>query len=286
MLTETPFDDLVNLIGQLPEKDAKAEAILRSKLQHVTVGGSQNEPCLTDWLDWLSAWQGASDVSLKESHICLFTSSYKNADGVDDVTSFADKAGTGQTPLNQLCKDRGLGLRVLELAPTLPHDLNEGWAERDCMAACAFGMEATASGGNLLGLSAVSAGADEVARDLILALEGLSTQKPAGKDVLNCMKELAGREIAALVGAMIAARSRRLPVLAEGWPALSAMKVLYSIDPATIAHVSVASVTDEAQKEIMESIGKKPMLALASDLPAGCGIAVAISALLPLINLT
>lgn len=285
VLTETPFDDLLNLIDQLPEKDEQAEAAMRSDLQSSLVGERPENTGLTSWLAWLAAWQGTSKITLAESHICLFTSSYVGADGIDQVAKFADLAGRGQTPLNQMCKDRGLGLRVLELAPTVPHDLESGWPERDCMAACAFGMEATASGGNVLGLSAISAGSDAVAKDLIMALDEPSLKSAGKKAVLNCMQEQAGREIAALVGAMIAARSRRLPVLAEGWAALCAMKILFLIEPEAIEHVNMATASDAAQRDVLESIGKQSLILPVSDLPAGCGVAVAISTLATLSNL-
>ncbi len=286
MLTETPFDDLLNLIGQLPKKDEQAKAALWSDLEKSLVSDCPRDAGLTSWLDWLAAWQGTSKVSLAESHICLFTSSYVGADDVDEVVKFADLAGRGQTPLNHMCKDRGLGLRVLELAPTMPHNLEAGWPERDCMAACAFGMEATASGGNVLGLSVVSAGADAVAKSLINALDEPNLQSADKKAVLNCMQKHAGREIAALVGAIIAARSRRLPVLAEGWAALSAMKTLFMIEPDAIEHVNLAIVSDEAQRPVLEKIGKNTLLLPTSYLPAGCGVAVAISTLATLSSLS
>lgn len=285
MLTETPFDDLLNLMGQLPKKDELAEAALRSKLENSLVGACPKDAGLTSWLDWLAAWQGTSKITLAESHICLFTASYVGANGIDEVAKFADLAGKGQTPLNQMCKDRGLGLRVLELAPTVPHNVETGWSERDCMAACAFGMEATASGGNVLGLSALSAGSDAVARNLVSVLDDPNLQGAGKKAALNCMQKHAGREIAALVGAMIAARSRRLPVLAEGWAALSAMKVLFLIDPEAIEHVNIAIVSEEAQRPVLEKMGKYPLMLPVSDLPEGCGIAIAISALATLCSL-
>lgn len=285
MLTESPFDDLLNLIDQLPAREEESVDVLASNLiKHHNLQTDKQDAALS-WLTWLAGWQGKSSLSLKESHLCVFTSSYEEAGNRQEVEEFAAKAGRGQTALNQLCKDRGLGLRVLELAPSMPHNLSIGWSERECMAACAFGMEATAAGGDMLGLSAFSAGADRVAQKLIAGLEELSRKNPERLDVLKCFQGLAGREIAALVGAMVAARSRRLPVLVEGWAAIAAMKVLHLVSPEAITHVRVASSESASQSAVLAEMRQEPLLASFAGLPPGCGLAVALSALSPLIAL-
>lgn len=285
MLTESPFDDLLSLIAQLPLQDEQSVAVLSESLQNRHKLPTDMADGVLSWLVWLAGWQGKPKPSLAESHICLFTSSYTGSDEVQNVVDFADKAGKGQTAVNQLCKDRGLGLRVLELAPSLPHDVEAGWTERECMAACAFGMEATAAGGDLLGLSALSAGAEGVAENLIRVLSEMDLQKVEKKTVLKCMQQNAGREIAALVGGMLAARSRRLPVLAEGWTAIAAMKVLHCVRPDAVDHVRVVTVTSSSQMAALTEMKQQPLLAPVNDLPAGCGLAVSVSSLLPLLNL-
>ncbi|MBO6503791.1 MAG: nicotinate-nucleotide--dimethylbenzimidazole phosphoribosyltransferase [Kordiimonadaceae bacterium] len=285
MLTESPFDDLLNLIDQLPARDEESVQELVDRLiKSHNVKAGRSDAALS-WLTWLAGWQGKSKLSLRESHLCLFTSSYAGAGDTQEVEGFAEKAGRGQTALNQLCKDKGLGLRVLELAPSVPHNIDTGWSERECMAACAFGMEATAAGGDMLALSAFSAGADAVAQKLIVSLEGLNQDCPDKRDVLKCFKELAGREIAAMVGAIVAARSRRLPVVVEGWAAIAAMKVLYLVSPEAVAHVRAASSESASQTAVLASMQQEPLLSSFEGLPPGCGLAVALSALSPLISL-
>lgn len=282
MLTQSPFEDLLQLVEQLPPIDFDAQGVLQRQFALEEGKPSQS---LTEILAWLAGWQGKAPVSIRESHICLFTSSYQGAANLDEVITFADKAGKGQTEINQVCKDKGLGLRVLELAPTLPFSVEESWTEQECMAACAFGMEATAAGGDLLGLSAVSAGSDEVAKNLVAALDGISADERNGQNILQCLRLNAGREIAALLGGILAARSRRLPVILEGWAALAAAFVLWSIKPSAVDHVRVAALTDEQQQVLCNKMSVKPILNLINSLPSGCGIAVAVSAISPLTSL-
>ena len=285
MLTESPFEDLLTLFEQLPDHDGQAVDDLRSSLYEKHSVFSPNGDDMIEWMSWLAAWQGKPKVALRESHICLFASSYEGGGDENNAVEFADLAGRGVTPINHLCKDRGLGLRVLELAPSIPHNLDTSWTERECMAACAFGMEATAAGGDLLGLSAVSEGGDKVAINLIEKIEALVSSESGALGVLRCMQENAGREIAALVGAMLAARSRRLPVLLEGWPALAAMKVIHEINASAVAHVRVASVSGAQQRRVVSSLEQCSLLSPSCTMPSGCGVALAISTLFPLIEL-
>lgn len=286
MLTTTPFDDLCNLLEQLPPTDTESRDAVGRKLNPLV---NEQENGFSSILQWLAAWQGSENVRLNESHICIFTSSNDNADNTEHARTFAERAGIGKTVLNQLCKDRGLGLRVLEMAPELPHKLSEDWSERDCMGACAFGMEATASGGDLLALSAIAPGSDAVCSDLVFKINELkqkiidkTSSNSLSKELLNLMRESVGRDVAALVGAIVAARSRRLPVLIEGLPAIAACYLLWAINPDIIQHVRVATVSDAAQASAVEAMGMAPLIVLANDLEPGCGLALAVSAMAPL----
>ncbi len=286
MPEKTPFDDLGELIAQFPGPDESNQAEVARKMNNklgVSCGG------FAELIAWLAAWQGAARPQLSESHICILVSSYEGAGDIDFVLSFADRAGKGQTAVNHLCKDRGLGLRVLEMAPTIPHVVNDAWPEKDCMAACAFGMEATAAGGDLLGLSSLAPGSAEYCQNLIekLSLKNKDVdvcERPTARP-LNEMRSRAGREVAASVGAIVAARSRRIPVMVEGWSSLAALCILHEISPAATDHVQVASIACEDQRKVAMNIGKPPIIGLPVTMGPGCGIAVAVSSIAPLLAL-
>lgn len=285
MSKRTPFDDLCELLSQLPAADAESERAVHNEFP---VDEMNAQSSFRQHLAWLASWQGKTKPTVKESHLCIFVSSYAGAGKLDAAVEFSDRAGRGQTKLNQLCKDRGLGLRVLELAPSMPHVLNT-WSERDCMAACAFGMEATAAGGDLLGLSAMAPGSGDAAQRLIKAVdsqcqnvEGEADCKLTSKTLIELMLPHAGREVAAMVGAIIAARSRRLPVLIEGWAALAAAYLLWHIEPTALDHIEVASLECEGQLNVVLKMNKRPILGALNDIAPGSGVALAVSALAPL----
>lgn len=292
MLTGHPFDDLKTVLDQLPEADtcaAKkvAEALKAKPLPEASgIGGM---------LTWLAHWQGKAAPAVKETHICILASSYEGQDSAS-VLNYIEATSKGGAAVNLLCVDKGIGLRAIQLAPEMPHVVDGGWEASDCMASVAFGMEATASGGDILGLTDMAPGndvyalamvtgilgyevvaasaiaEDEAILDAAEALVGNGSYEP-----LEAMRQLGGREIAASVGAIIAARSRRLPVVAEGWAAIAAVAVLEAHAKGTTDHVLAASYDTSMQEAIWRSLGKKPLVGFPVGAGAGCGVALAIS---------
>lgn len=293
MSMRRPFADLADLLEQLPAGDSiaskrlstmvpAADAVSRDDIAHIPV--------------WLGAWQRTSAPKLVENHICLFVSSYADYSGAESLAGFIEKAGKGQVPVGKLCKERGVGLRLLEMAVELPHVVSNSWPEKDCMAASAFGMEATAAGGDILGLAALAPGGEQYCQTLCeniiddLITKNHDTMVKINSDtltfdLLDLMKNKVGREVAAMVGAMIAARSRSLPVLVEGWPGLTALSILSAIDPSSVDHVKVASIENDAQATVVGLMGMQPIVGPPVNLGAGCGVALALSTIAPMLNL-
>lgn len=305
-LTAQPFNDLRHVLSQLPEADSCAA----KKLNNGSAGKPGEE---TDGLfalkSWLAVWQGTAAPSVKEAHICVLASSY-HGDPVETVTKFIADAAKGKAPVNRLCIERGTGLRVLELAPDVPYNPDTPWSETECMAAVAFGMEASAAGGHLLGLSDLAPGNVSRALSIIAcvgkgeALESLAAFEAEGgaearlqeeavalvkaflaagemsqTDPLQALLRLGGREIAASVGALIAARSRRLPVLIDGWAGLAAAAILEAEKAGSADHVKVASASGPLFCFASRLLGKTPLLTPSVASGAGCGNAVSISIL-------
>ncbi len=287
-----PFDDLLSLIENLPSMDACAVRKITAQTGTQTLnnfsGGSLSS--------WLAGWQGTEQPSVAESHINVLISSYKGYDTAS-VLSFVAKASTGKSAVNALCVDNGIGLRVLEMAPELPYDSNVPWSDAECMAAIAFGMEATAAGGNLLGLASFAPG-EHVYAALIISLickqadlqwvKGFFTEdefqeflatKQNTINPLDILVQFGGREIAAAIGAIIAARSARLPVLGEGWAFMAAVATLENLKPNVTDHVMLASVTDDKQACFAKAIGMHPILNCQVSSGVGCGVALAVNVL-------
>jgi nicotinate-nucleotide--dimethylbenzimidazole phosphoribosyltransferase len=281
---QSPFADLATLLDQLPVGDSDKAKSVADEISNKPATGAIG---VSGLLEWLALWQEAEVPTIAETHICVLASSYKDITDVASVTNYIERASKGRAPVNHMCVKNGIGLRVLELAPDMPHDVANDWSERDCMGAIAFGMEATASGGDMLGLSDLAPGNDGQALKIINAcIELAGADEDADvRAFFELLRVHAGREIAACIGAMIAARSRRLPVLVEGWGALAAYILLRAVNQDHVSHVRVASVGSDKQRDILTSIGVTPIVGEMVGTGPGCGIAIATSVIAGAITL-
>ena len=308
-MSASPFSDLRHVLSQLPSIDTCAveKNILESKTTKACTMPDESD--FSTLKVWLSGWQGRALPTVDESHICILASSYEGYEK-DTVKVFISAAAKGNAPVNTLCIDRGVGLRVLELAPELPYDVSEPWQEAECMAAVAFGMEAAAAGGDLLGLSDFAVGnmapvlailavldaepdsvlknyevlskdmtfsggpPDEFAKALSWIKSMLATVG-AGHSPLKVMQLLGGREVAASVGALIAARSRRLPVIVDGWAGIAAIAIIEAEHPGSADHVKIASCNNGLAAFAAKKLKKIPLIAPYVSVGAGCGVAIA-----------
>jgi nicotinate-nucleotide--dimethylbenzimidazole phosphoribosyltransferase len=111
---------------------------------------------------------------------------------------------------------------------------------------------------------------DAVARAVAL-------HKPFCADPFEILRRLGGREIAAMAGAILAARMERAPVLLDGYVVCAAAAILHAVDPASIDHCVAAHVSAEgAHADVLRRLGKKPLLDLGMRLGEGSGAALAI----------
>jgi nicotinate-nucleotide--dimethylbenzimidazole phosphoribosyltransferase len=95
-------------------------------------------------------------------------------------------------------------------------------------------------------------------------------------DPLGVLHRLGGREIAALAGAILAARLERIPVVLDGYGVTAAAAVLHALEPTAIDHCVAGHLSAEgAHQEVLERIRKIPLLALGMRLGEGTGAALA-----------
>ncbi len=88
---------------------------------------------------------------------------------------------------------------------------------------------------------------------------------------------MAGRETAAIAGAILAARLRRTPVLLDGFVVCSAAAVLLALDNSALDHCLAAHLSAErAHRHALKLIGKTPLLDLGMRLGEGSGAALAV----------
>jgi nicotinate-nucleotide--dimethylbenzimidazole phosphoribosyltransferase len=176
--------------------------------------------------------------------------------------------------------------------------------DKMCAATIAYGMEAVAGKPDLLCIGEMGIGNTTVAAAVYAALFGgsgadwvgrgagvddaglarksdavdraLALHKEAFGDPLAVLARLGGREIAAMLGALIAARHQRVPVIVDGFVATSAAAVAHSINPAAVEHCLFAHVSAEsAHGKALTAMGATPLLDLGMRLGEGSGAAIA-----------
>ena len=307
-----PFDDIRRLITMMPGPDEEAVAAVRERDRQLTKpAGSLGR---LEWLvEWLAAWQGKATPSVDRPLVCVFAGSHGVAErGVSAYPSDVNRQmlenfAAGGAAINQICAGLGLGFKVFDLALDMPtNDIVEDAAmdEKSCVATMAFGMEAIAGGTDLLGVGELGIGNTTVAAAMYAALFGGPAAKWVGRgtgidddgykrklaavegaldrhrdhltDPLEVLRRLGGREVAAIAGAILAARLQRIPVILDGYVTTAAAAVLHAIHPATLDHCIAGHVSAEGNhQEVLERLGKIPILALGLRLGEGTGAALA-----------
>ena len=103
---------------------------------------------------------------------------------------------------------------------------------------------------------------------------------PELADPLQVLAALGGQELAAILGAVLAARVARTPVLLDGYATTAAAAVLWKIDPTLLDHCLVAHLSAEpAHARLCEIIGQRPLLDLGMRLGEASGAALAVNLL-------
>ena len=91
------------------------------------------------------------------------------------------------------------------------------------------------------------------------------------------LRRLGGLELAAIAGAVLAARLARTPVLLDGFACSAAAAVLHALDPRLIAHCQVAHCSVEpGHRLLLDRLGIRPLLDLGMRLGEASGATLAV----------
>ena len=219
-MTDAPLDDIRGLIADAPP--ARAVTPFAADLG-----------ALAGLAEWVIAWRG--EASLRRPILALYAGAHAGED-VGGARAFLETVAAGDAAISLGAGHLGAGLDVYDLAldRPLPAPPAMAMSERECAATMAFGMEVLAKQPDLLMLVGMGPGADASARRVIEAI-GLREADP-----LVALQTLGGRESAAVAGAIIAARTQRIPVVVDGLPALAAAMALQAASASATDHVRVA----------------------------------------------
>jgi nicotinate-nucleotide--dimethylbenzimidazole phosphoribosyltransferase len=110
--------------------------------------------------------------------------------------------------------------------------------------------------------------------------EAITRHRPAARDPFDMLRRLGGLELAAITGAVMAARLGRVPVVLDGFASTAAAAVLYPIDRHALDHCLVGHVSAEpGHRRLIERIGQRPLFDLGMRLGEGSGATLALAVL-------
>lgn len=311
MTSALPFDDFRNLAARLPALDADSAQRVRSRFEALGMP-AEGLGRLAGIAEWLAASSGKPPV-VNRPLVALFAGNHGvAAHGLANqpmaaTAAFVEHCAAGGSAVSQLCGANDLGLKVFDLAlvvPTEDFTRDAAFDERGCAATMAFGMEAIAGGFDLIALGGFGVAGDFVAGTVLSALwsgepeewlpevkgvdqrlqvsaaqRALSLHGGAHfRDPFEVLRRVGGREIAAIAGAIIAARMERVPVLLDGMAALAAAAILHEANHQALEHCRFASSQPgSVYAKALARLDTQPLLDLGTSQP-GVGLAMAAEA--------
>lgn len=115
-----------------------------------------------------------------------------------------------------------------------------------------------------------------VMRKLAAVTQALALHGPHCTGPFETLRRLGGREIAAMAGAILAARLERVPVLLDGFICCAAVAPLAAVAPAIVDHCLAGHCSAEAgHAQLLSKLSLEPLLRLDMRLGEGTGAAVA-----------
>ena len=309
----TSFSDLRALCLDLPSGHPAASAAVAQREAMLTKP-PKSLGRLEDLVAWLAHWQGHAPPRLDNVEILVFAgnhgvtrlgvSAYPAEVTVQMVANFA----SGGAAINQLARSGGAKLRVIPLSldkPTADFTAAPALGEREFLDAVLTGYDAVAPDRDLVCLGEMGIGNTTAAAALAAALFGGGGMRWAGRgtgvdddglarkravidqglarhvdllhDPLAIAAAFGGYELAAILGACLAARRQRIPVLLDGFVCTAAVAPLAKLRTDTLAHAMAGHVSAEAgHRMLLEELGLSPLVDLNMRLGEASGAVVAL----------
>lgn len=310
------FKDIATRLENLPGPDEAAAAAALARDANLTKpAGSLGR--LEEIAAWLAAWQGRHPPALDDVRILVFAgnhgvtargvSAFPSEVTVQMVANFA----AGGAAINQLADAFGATLDVIPLdldRPTRDFTAGAAMDEEECAAAFSAGYDAVQPGTDALIVGEMGIGNTTAAAALSCALfggapadwtgpgtgvapdgvalkarvvgEAIALHGATLADPVEALRRVGGRELAAMAGAVLAARHRHVPVVLDGFVATAAVAVLERACPGGLDHCIAGHVSAEpGHRRLLDALGKAPLLSLGMRLGEGSGAAVALGIL-------
>jgi nicotinate-nucleotide--dimethylbenzimidazole phosphoribosyltransferase len=315
-MTDTLFSlldmrSMTALADRLPVADTASATAARERQACLTKPpGSLGR--LEELAEFMAAWHATPRPEIARAQALVFAGNHGVcAQGVNPfpqavTAQMVANFEAGGAAINQLCRIAGADLTVIALDLDRPTaDFTEGPAisDAECLDALHRGAAAVDIRADVLILGEMGIGNSTVAAALCSALFGGaicdwvgpgtgSDEAGIGRKVraietglerhrgLGAMATLAafgGREQAAICGAILAARTARIPVILDGFICTAAAAVLHAADTRLLDHCLAGHASSETgHRRLLETLGKRPILEFDMRLGEGSGAALAL----------
>ncbi len=270
---------------------------------------------LEDLAIWYAGWRGDARPQITAPQVIVFAGNHGvTAQGVSafppEVTvQMVMNFEHGGAAINQLAKAAGakMDVHALELdRPTADFTQTPAMSEEELLSALRRGWQAVDPQADLLVVGEMGIGNTTPAAAIACALFGGDAADWTGRgtgvddaglanktrvvaegvalhgqgDGLHILRCLGGREIAAMAGAIAAARVLRIPVVLDGFICTAAAACLAQISDTALDHTIAGHQSAEgAHAAMLDKLGKEPLLSLGLRLGEGSGGALAINIL-------
>ena len=270
---------------------------------------------LEDLAIWYAGWRDTDRPTITSPQVIIFAGNHGVcAQGVSafppEVTvQMVANFEHGGAAINQLAKSVGATLNVHALdldMPTQDFTVAPAMSEGEVILALTIGWNAVDPQSDLLVVGEMGIGNTTSAAAVAAAVLGGTAEDWTGRgtgvdddglarktdvvarglalhdttDPLNALRCLGGRELAAMAGAIAAARAHRIPVILDGFICSAAAATLEKAVEGALDHAIAGHLSAEgAHRKLLDALGKEPILSLGLRLGEGSGGTLAIGVL-------
>ncbi len=312
--TISSVSDIRAALAGLPGGDEAAAAAWAAREPQLTKpAGSLGR--LEELSGWLATWQGRHPPGMARPRARVFAGNHGvaalgvSAFPAEVTVQMVANFRHGGAAINQLCQTFDVELDVIALElerPTADFTRGPALDEAEFVTAFRAGMDSVPADTDVLVVGEMGIGNTTPAAAVSCALFGGEAADWTGRGTgveggalarkievvaagvaahgdqtpLEILRRLGGRELAAMAGAVLAARLRRVPVLLDGYVTTAAVAALEAERKGALDHCMVGHVSVEpGHRRLIAALGKTALLDLGMRLGEGSGAALAVGIL-------
>ncbi len=307
-------DEFLSCLTSLPLSSAEYQDFARQRQDSLTKpNGALGR--LEEISVWLSGWQARERLCLDHVEGIIFAGNHGvvaeqiSAFPAEVTAQMVANFEAGGAAINTLSRQFGQKLTICPIAlerPTKNFTLEPAMSEEETLQAINIGVEHVANStadllyfgemgiGNTTTASVLAAAIldgsgkdwagpgtglepEAIARKAFVIDKAVALHKPAVRSAFDAQRLLGGRELAAIMGGVVAARQRRIPVLLDGFVVCAAVLplVMHGVD--TLDHCLVGHCSAEpGHQRLLDQMWQEPLLNLNMRLGEGSGAALAV----------